>query len=236
MDMFDGLYGYEVVLLVLGAVFFVALAIVLLYQIVQGKPYAGLLAFFAVPIAMMGFSGIQKIQFQNGAISIERYTQQLQADPTNAALRNNLQQQVAALASRPTSNPAALTNIAKAQFALGHHAAAAATLGKVVQGGQPPPEARALGQRIQLDRDLVSLTSEVEQHPSDTAAKQKLQAAVTQAASLHIASPVLLAHLANAHAALGDQAKALTLVQTALKIKPELAEAKQLQSRLATRP
>ena len=90
--------------------------------------YTGMLAFFAVPLVMIGYSSIQKISFQDGAVTIEKDATQLQATPTNAALRSNLAARVASLTSRPTSDPAVLTSIAKAQFALRHAAAAESNL------------------------------------------------------------------------------------------------------------
>jgi hypothetical protein len=50
---------------------------------------------------------------------------------------------------------------------------------------------------------------------------------------LKIANPGFLARLSIAHAALGDKARAKSFADTALKIKPDLAEATQLKS-LAT--
>jgi tetratricopeptide (TPR) repeat protein len=233
MGLFDGLYGYEVVLLVLGAFFFVVLAIMLVLQVVRGKSYGSLLFFFAIPIAMMGYSGIKTIQFKDGTVSIENTTKQLQANPTDTTLRSDLQKQVTDMSSRPTSDPTALTTIAKAQFALGNHKAAETTLRRAMQHSPALPQAQELDQRIKLDQNLTSLTSQVAQNPNDTGAKQKLQEVVTQADQLHIASPVLMSHLAGAQAALGDRKKALSWAETALSIKPNLAEAKQLKIQAA---
>lgn len=235
MSLFNGLYPYEVVLLVLGALFFLLLAVLLVVLVVRGKPYIGMLGFFAIPIAMIGYPSIQKVSFQDGAVTIEKTTEQLQAAPTDTALRTNLEKQVASLASRPTADPGALTNIAKAQFALGHHADAAATLQKVLQMAPALPQAMALKQRMDTDNALATLTPQLAQHPNDAATKQKLAEAVAQAATLKIASPGFLAHVAMAHAALGDKAKAQSFADTALKINPNLADAKQLKS-LATSP
>jgi hypothetical protein len=83
MSLFDGLYPYEVVLLILGALFFLLLAVLLVLLVVRGKPYTGMLAFFAIPIVMIGYSSIQEITFQDGAVTIQKTTAQLQAAPTD---------------------------------------------------------------------------------------------------------------------------------------------------------
>jgi hypothetical protein len=88
----------------------------------------------------------------------------------------------------------------------------------------------ALKQRMDTDSDLTTLTAQLAQHPNDDAAKQKLADTVAQAAPLKIANPGFLARLSIAHAALGDKARAKSFADTALKIKPDLAEATQLKS------
>ncbi len=228
--MLDGLYGYEVVMLVLGALFFVLLAALLAVQIVRGKPYGSLLAFFLVPIIMMGYTRVKSVQYKDGVLSMELATEQLQANPTDPALRSALEQQVARWGSRPTSDPLGLTRIAKAQFALGNQDAAEATLARVLQVSPGFPQARQLEQRIQLGRDLASLTAQVA--GGDTGAKQKLQETVNQTAGLKISNPTLLTHLAGAQAALGDRYQAMVLTDTALQIKPDLTAALQLKKRL----
>lgn len=233
MSLFDGLYPYEVVLLILGALFFLLLAVLLVLLVVRGKSYTGMLAFFAIPIVMIGYSSIQEITFQNGAVTIQKTTAQLQAAPTDGTVRSNLESQVASMASRPTTDPSALTSIAGAQFALGNRSAAETNLQKAMQTSPALPQAVALKQRMDTDSDLTTLTAQLAQHPNDDAAKQKLADTVAQAAPLKIANPGFLARLSIAHAALGDKARAKSFADTALKIKPDLAEATQLKS-LAT--
>jgi len=188
------------------------------------------LAFFAIPIVMIGYSSIQAITFQNGTVTIQKTTEQLQAAPTDATVRSNLANQVASLASRPTADPTALASIAGAQFALGNRTDAEATLQKAMQTAPALPQVVALKQRMDTDSALTTLTAQLAQHPNDTTTKQKLADTVAQAAPLKIANPGFLAHLSIAHAALGDKAKAKSFADAALKIKPDLAEATQLKS------
>ena len=230
--MLDGLLGYEQLMLVLGAIFFVVLAALLVLQIMRKQSYASLLFFFAVPFAMMGYPSIQSIQFKDGALTIDRSTQALETNPTDAGLRASLEKQVAGLAGRSTSDPQALARIAKAQFALGNSADAAATLTNALDASPADAQAKELQQRIQLDRDLANLTAQLAAKPDDPATKQKLQEIVAQAGKLKIANPDFLSHLASAQAALGDQSQALALTETALKIKPGLAQAQQLKTQI----
>ena len=229
MNLLDGMYPYELVLLTLGAVLFLMLAALLAMLVVRGKTFAGLLVFFAIPIAMIGYPSIQKLTFQDGVLTIENMTEHLQVDPTDATLRSSLERQVASVASRPIADPDALAKIARAQFALGKHSAAETTMQKARRMAPALPQVVALEQRIQIDRALTTLTSELAQHPNDEAARLKLANTVAQAASLKVASPVWLAHVASAQAALGDKAQARSFAGKALKINPNLTEARQLK-------
>jgi len=224
MGPIDGLYPYEVVLLILGVLLFLVLLVVFVIQIVRGKSPAALLPFFVVTIAMIGFPGIKEIQWQKGVLTIKTATTQLQADPTNATLRSNLANQVKGLADRPTSDPTALTSIARAQFALGENDDAKTNLGKALRISPALPEAVTLKQRIDTDDALANLTKRLAQNPQDDAAKTQLAKTVAQTDSLKISSPVFLAHVASAKAILGDRAGASDFAATALKIDPNTPE------------
>jgi tetratricopeptide (TPR) repeat protein len=229
MGPIDGLYPYEVVLLILGVLLFLVLLAVLVIQIVRGKPYAALLPFFVVTIAMIGFPGIQEIQWQKGVITIKTATTQLQADPTNATLRSNLANRVKSLADRPTSNPSALTSIARAQFALGKNDDAKTNLSKALRISPALLAAVTLKQRIDTDDALANLTTRLAQNPQDGDAKTQLAKTVAQTESLKISSPVFLSHVAKAKAILGDRAGASHVAATALKIDPNTAEANEMK-------
>src|SRR5690242_1938013 len=118
MALFYGLYLFEVVLLVLGIVFFIVLLFAFGYYMNQNRSITPLLAFFVVAIAMIGYPSIKSIQIKDDMVTIEKETQRLEANPTDASARTALQQTVAKLEQRPISNVPDLTAIAKAQFAL----------------------------------------------------------------------------------------------------------------------
>src|SRR5436305_6938997 len=100
MSFFDGLYSYEVVLLVLGAVFFLVLMIAFVVLLSQGKPYGTLLVAFVIPIVMIGFPAIKSVQYHDGVVTIDKLTHDLQHNPTDSAKRAELNQKVSELASR----------------------------------------------------------------------------------------------------------------------------------------
>jgi tetratricopeptide (TPR) repeat protein len=230
MQVFDGLYLFEVVMLFLGAVLFLVLVIGLVVRLLKGGNLKGLLAFFVLSVVMMGYPSIKSIQVQKDGVSLDKATRELQADPTNAQLRNDLEKQVSNVSHRPVSDPATLTRLAKAEFILGNEKGAEQDVKKALQADPNTPDARQLQNRITAFHTLDSATSEAEKHPGDPAAKAQLQQAVTQASQQPVASPVALTKIANAQTILGQHEKATENVNKALQINPNLAEAKKVQT------
>jgi hypothetical protein len=233
MGFFNGLYSYEIALLVLGvALFFVTLGAFWALMI-RGKPFSKLVPLFIISVAMMGYPGIQSISFQNGVVTITKVTSQLQQDPTNTALRQTLQKAVDETASRPAADPNTMATIATAQFALGNKDAAEAQLSAASRTAPQLPAVVALQQKIDLDNKLTTLTSQVQENPTNEGAKAQLQQAVTEGSALKIANPLLLTDLASAQLAVGNSNQASVLADRALKIQPNLPAATALKQRIS---
>jgi tetratricopeptide (TPR) repeat protein len=232
MNVFDGLYLYEIVLLTLGVVLFLVLVAALLILLIKRRSFSKLLPFFGIPVLMIGFPGIRSVSFQNGVATITTVTPELQKNPTNTELRQTLEKAVKETSSRPANDPNTIVKIAAAQFALGDHQAAEARLDTALQKAPQLPAAATLQKKIELNRNLTRLTAQVEQHPQNQAAKAKLQEVVAEGSTLAISSPVLIANLARAEAAVGNNKRALALADQALKIQPNLSTAAALKERI----
>ena len=230
MKFLDGLYSYEVVSLVLGAVLF----LVLLARLIKAGPSLSLLPFFAVSIVMIGFPSIKSVEFHNGIVKIEKTTHALEQDPAKASLREALSQEVTRTAARPSSDPRVPTTLARAQIALGDDAGAEANLQKALRTDPQSVEALQLKKRIELTHNLISLTSRVEQNPKDATAKTELEKTVAEVTRYPIASPTTLTTVARAQVVMGDRKQALSTVEKALTINPNLAPAKQVKSQIKT--
>jgi len=229
MGLFDGLYSYEVILLVLGAFFFVVLVVLLAVLVAKGRPYGKMAGFFVFPLIMMGFPGLKSVEFKDGVVSIERLTRDLQQNPTDGAKRAELKQKLNELKTRPATDPAAIASIGSAQFALGEHKAAEETLQRVITKAPQLPQVQELKKRIDIDNSLKNLTAKVEQNPADHAAKLQLEKTVDQAAQIHTASPELLANIARAHEAAGDHSAAAVTADKVLKIAPHSLPAERVR-------
>lgn len=234
MKFFDGLYPYEVVLLVLGVLLFLVLVLAFAVAVIRGKPYGKLFPFFILPILMIGFPGVKSIEISKSVVKIEKDTQELQQRPTDSKLRASLTKEVATLSARPVTDPQASVSIARAQFALGDTMAAKENLKKTLNVAPQMPAALELKERIELDRNLADLASQVEQNPRNDEARAQLAKTVVRVAPLKIANPETITNVARAQKVLGDHAEARANVDKALAIKPDLVPALRLKREIMT--
>jgi hypothetical protein len=223
--MFDGLYLFEWVLLVLGVILFVVLVIAFFYQLVHNRSVGVLLAFFIIPIAMIGYSSLQSIQISDNTVSLEKKTDAVLSNPADSTARTELQQQVDKLRSRPYSDPATLTVLAKADFALGNDQAAKSNLEKALQKDPQLQTAKQLQIKIDsLDR-LAPLTAQVKSNPTDEKAKAELNQTLNTVAQQPVANPAALLKVAQAQATLGNRVQAEKNIAIVQKINPKLVMA-----------
>lgn len=223
--MFDGLYVFEWVLMALGVILFIVLVIAFFYQLTHNRSVGVLLAFFLVPIAMIGYPSLQSIQISDNKVSLEKKADAVLANPADTTARNELQQQVEKLSSRSFADPATLTTLSKAEFALGNDQVAKNNLEKALQKDPQLPAAKQLQIKIDsLDR-LAPLTAQVKSNPTDEKAKAELNQTLNTVAQQPVANPAALLKVAQAQAALGDHAKAEKNIAIVQKINPKLVMA-----------
>jgi tetratricopeptide (TPR) repeat protein len=223
--MFDGLYLFEWVLMALGVILFIVLVIAFFYQLTHNRSVGMLLAFFMVPIAMIGYPSLQSIQISDNKVSLEKTADAVLSNPADATARKELQQQVEKLRSRSFSDPGTLTTISKAEFALGNDQVAKNNLEKALQKDPQLPAAKQLQIKIDsLDR-LAPLTAQVKSNPTDEKAKAELNQTLNTVAQQPVANPAALLKVAQAQAALGDHVKAEKNIAIVQKINPKLVMA-----------
>jgi len=229
MNLFDGLYLYEVVLLVLGTIFFLVITSILIYLVLHRRSYKGLTVLFVFPIVMIGYPSIQSFEYKDGILKVEKTTTALQRNPSDPALRQELSQAVGKVSARPISNPRNLAVVGEAQYALGNEDAANQSAKKALELDPSSTAARALQHKIELVNSLNRLSSTVQANPADPAPRRQLKESLAEVSQLPIANPVALTTVAQAQSTVGDHQKALATVNTALKINPNLTSAVQVK-------
>ncbi len=231
MALFDGLYGYEMIMLVMGVVLFIVVMGLLIYQVKKNRNPAVVAGCFIFPIAMVGYPGVKTIE----PGKIEKTVHDLQQNPTDQAKRQELQKQVTEAESRPYRAPENLVRIAAAEYALGNEPAAKFNLDQALHADPHVPAGQELQQKIANVDKVRRLSAAVQSNPGDAAAKSELKKNLDTVSQTPLANPSALATLAEAHAAVGDNQKAAATAATALKIDPKLNSAEKLHL-LVTKP
>jgi len=116
--MFEGLYSYEKVLMVLGIILFVLLAGALVWFIVKKRNPKQLLGFFILTVLMIGFPAIQKISYEEGKVTLETNLRRVTAEPKNEYARADLKANINKMAQRSISDPVTSLKIARGYQAL----------------------------------------------------------------------------------------------------------------------
>lgn len=78
MKLFDGLHGFESILLVLGILLFVVLIVALVIFVLRGRSLKSIIPLFVIGAVMIAFPGIEKIRFSKDLVEIERKATELQ--------------------------------------------------------------------------------------------------------------------------------------------------------------
>jgi tetratricopeptide (TPR) repeat protein len=230
VNLFQGLYLGEVVLLVLGVILFLALIVLLL----RGKK--GLIGYFVVCIVCIGYPSVKSFQYGEFSVTLANETAELQKDPTNPEVRQQVEKTLAQIESRPAPNAEVSTVIARAQFAVGNEAAAQVNLQKALAADPKAPEALALKEKIGAIQQLDQLTAQVKSNPQNDAAKQELKLRIEQASKVPIANQEALAKVARAQAAIGNPQEAAVTAEKVFKINPNSAAALELKKSVAVVP
>jgi len=90
VNLFDGLHLYEIVLLVLGALFFLLLVVTLIVFVIKNRSIKPLLFFFLISVLMMGFPAVSKVKFDKDGVEIDKITRELADNPSNVAAKTKL--------------------------------------------------------------------------------------------------------------------------------------------------
>lgn len=179
MNLFAGLYFYEIVLLLLGVALFLALLVALLRNVFKDKPYAALLPGFFIPIVMIGYPSIESIQYQNGIVEIQKATNAVQenpSDPQAQAQLNELQAKVSKIEPRAGNDPHATQILAMARKAI---ARAPVEKGKPSTQDGNLSEAQ-LQKKAALLKDAEELTATVQNSPNNQPARNQLASVVNE--------------------------------------------------------
>jgi tetratricopeptide (TPR) repeat protein len=145
----ESLHLYELVLLIAGAVLFLALVFGLVYSLVKNKPLKNIYWFFIFPIIMIGFPSIQSFSFENGKVEIKKLTSEVKNNPENEEKRKELEEAITKVdPERIEKDSEASKYIAQAQFELGNIEESEKAIHDALAIKKDDPEAIQLNNKI----------------------------------------------------------------------------------------
>jgi hypothetical protein len=118
MNVFDGLYGYEKLMLVCGLILFVFALAAITVMIVQRRDFKMAMGLIVFAIVLMGFPGIQAVKFSQDTVELDRIRTQPQA-PTDPVQKQQAQQALSNLEQRAAGNPQLQAQVSDGYRAIG---------------------------------------------------------------------------------------------------------------------
>ncbi len=118
MNIFDGLYGYEKLMLICGLILFVFALTAITVMIVQRRDFKMAMGLIVFAIVLMGFPGIQAVKFGDGLGELDTIRAQPRA-PTDPAQKEQAQKVLANLEERAAGNPQLQAKISDGYRAIG---------------------------------------------------------------------------------------------------------------------
>jgi len=162
----DGLQLHEVAMFILGGLLFVVLLFLIVLFALRKRQLKPLLLFFIIPIVMLGWPSIAKIQLNNEGLTLVNNLRELEQNPDNVALQSKVQQSVQVLEEKNVSAPDKLANIARAKYLLGEDKGALETLSKIPEADKAELGVQELRRTILMTQDLGRKLEKAKASPS----------------------------------------------------------------------
>lgn len=118
MNIFDGLYGYEKLMLLCGFILFVFALAAITVMIVQRRDFKMAMGLIVFAIVLMGFPGIQAVKFSQDTVELDRIRTQPQA-PTDPVQKRQAEQALGNLEQRAAGNPQLQAQVSDGYRAIG---------------------------------------------------------------------------------------------------------------------
>jgi len=217
-QLLDGLYLYEITLLILGTLLFLVLIVLLIVKVVTRQPIKVLIPFFIIPILMIGFPGIEQFNFMNGMAELKTKINRAIDEPENEALMAEIQESVERYSARPVRNPQNLIIIGEAYEILDRSDEAKNVANTVLDKQPDFSPAIQLRERIEVNQTV----ERVQKNPDDQQAKRELEQRVSSFAMTSEPDLRSLLSIARAYNVLGDTSKAEIFADSVTIMRPHI--------------
>ena len=250
MKLLEGVSLSELILMGLGLVLGIVLLSVFVYTAIKKEPNLNLIYAFLIPVIMIGYPSIQKVQFDKGVVTIDKYAAEVEKNPLDTTAHKQLNQAIEAIpAGVAKESSSAMTAIAKGQAALGQYETARVTANKAWELDSTSPKVVEVRNMIRsrqiekrrFDDDVNKLGDKVsrwEHNHNDSKDRDSIgqvlhsiDAPKNGESPLHV-DPKSLLTVAKAAAIDGHSQDALKMLDDILKINPDSQEAIELKRRI----
>ena len=184
----DGLRLYEVIILVLGSLMFIALIIMMIIYASQKRNLKPLFMFFAVPVLLLVWPSIQKIKIDGKGAEIEKQVAEVQKNPTEEN-KEKLKDLVSDVENRDVKDPEVKKDVAKAHFILGNVKAAEQTIHSLPSKDTADAQVADIKKSIAVSHLLQQQILEVKQNPTDSNKIKELNETKIEATQLQLKNP-----------------------------------------------
>ncbi|MEC3881881.1 EGFR-like transmembrane domain-containing protein [Parapedobacter sp. 10938] len=150
----DGLQLHEVAMFVLGGLLFMVLLFLIVLFALRKRQLKPLLLFFIIPIVMLGWPSIAKIQLNQEGLMLVNNLKELEKYPDNETLQNKVEQSIQVLEEKNVNAPDKLADIARAKYLLGKNKAALETISKIPEADKAVLGVADLQRTIHTTQDI----------------------------------------------------------------------------------
>lgn len=214
----EGMFLYEIVLLLLGVLLFIVVLVILVIKTLTGQPITVVMPFFVLPVLMIGFPGIQNFKFMNGLAEVEMRAEEITKNPGNKELEKKQKLQIELLSSRPIRHPENQLIMAEAYESINALEKAKQYTQRVIDKQPDNTDAMRLESRITIKENINRL----EQNPMDSQAKQIIKNEISRLEIKPETKQEDLITLARGNMAIGNTQRAQMYADSVKKINPRI--------------
>jgi hypothetical protein len=213
-NLFDGLFLYEIILMLLGSILF---GVVIFLMVKSKELNKNHLMGISLAIVMIAFPSIKSFSISDGIINIERDLEELKKNPNDRTIEKSLEQDLGSIGDRPINSAERLTTLSKANLELGK-TEKASSLAKEALIKQPKNlQAAEVINVIEVEKKIEKVNS----NPNDQQAKEELKADIKKLKGIQTNSGSRTSHIAQGYEALGDEVMAKAYVDSTKMYQPK---------------
>lgn len=213
-NLVDGLFLYEIILMVLGTILFS----LVLFLIFKNKEITkNHLMGLGLGIVMIAFPSIKSFSISDGIINIERDLEELKENPEDATTKKKLEQDVSDIGERPINNPERLTTLSEANLELGKKEKAKTLANEALSKSPENLQAKEVVNIIEIEETI----KEVRENPEDSLAKEQLHEKIVKLKKIPTESGRRTSQIARGYELLGDDVMVKAYVDSTKMYQPK---------------